>query len=101
ATLIGHREPAAIEMRLLFDSVPKLRLLRALLEGIRAARPELAALGKVDQRRRHPLDRIEALLLRTVEARDRAEQPPCVRVLPVVKELPSRRALDDAAGVHD
>ena len=44
---------------------------------------------------------MQALLLRAVEARDRAEQPPRVRVLRVVEELPSRRALDDAAGVHD
>ena len=83
------------------DAVSQLGLLEALLERVRAARPELAALRQVDQRRRRALDRVQLLRLRPVEPRDRAEQAPGVRVLRVVEEVPLRAALDDPAGVHD
>ena len=72
-----------------------------LLERVRAARPELAALRQVDQRRRRALDRVQLLRLGPVEPRDRAEQPPRVRVLRVVEDVPLRAALDDPARVHD
>src|SRR5207253_10441388 len=65
------------------------------------ARAELAAGRRPDQRGRRALDRVQALLPRTVEARDRAEQPPGVRMLRVVEEAARVGPLDDAAGVHD
>src|SRR5207302_866818 len=95
--LVVDLEPAAVEMAGRFDAVVEARLLRALLEGMRAARTELAALRCVDQRRRRPLDRMQALRARSVEARDRTEQPPRVRMLRVVEEIPLVALLDDAA----
>ena len=73
---------------------------RAAIEPLRAARPEAAPRGQVDQRRRRARDRRQPLGLRPVEPRDRAEQPPCVRVLGVVEEVVLRSALDDPARVH-
>ena len=75
--------------------------LLALLERVRAARPELAAFRQVDERGRAALDRVQALGPRPVETRDRAEQAPRVRHLRVVEDIPLRTALDDTAGVHD
>ena len=63
--------------------------------------PKLHPCGQVDQRGRRALDRRQPLGLRPVEARDRAEQPPCVRVLGVVEEVVLRSALDGPARVHD
>jgi hypothetical protein len=42
-------EPAAVEMTGVFDAVLERRLLLALVERVRAARPELAALRQVDE----------------------------------------------------
>ena len=84
------------------DAVLERRLLRALLERVRAARPELAALRQVDQRRRRAGDRVQPR--RPVGRSSRGiepEQPPRVGMLRVVEELPLRALLDDAAGVHD
>ena len=47
-------------MAALLDAVRELGLLDALVEGVRAPRPELAALRQVDQRRRRALDRVPA-----------------------------------------
>src|SRR5436305_3319776 len=85
----------------LLDAVLEPGFLHALVERVRAARPELAAGRRPDQRRRRALDRMQPLLLRAVEPRDRAEQPPRVRVLRVVEEAPRLGALHDTAGVHD
>ena len=60
---------------------------RALGELVRAARAEVAALGAVGQRGRQPGDRRQPLRSRLVDARDRSEQPPRVRVLGVVEDL--------------
>ena len=49
-------EPAAVEMHPVADAVLERRMLRAAVESVRAARPELAALGRVEQRRGHPVD---------------------------------------------
>src|SRR5207342_2640171 len=95
------REPAAVEVARLLDAILERRLLPALLEGVRAAWAELAALREVDQRRRRALDRVQPVGLRPVESRDRAEQPPGVGMLRVVEDLALRPHLDDAAGVHD
>ena len=75
--------------------------LRAFAELVRAARPEVAALGPVGERRREPRDRRQALRARAVEPGDRAEQAPGVGVLGVVEDLVERALLDDPAGVHD
>ena len=58
--------------------------------------------GRCDQRRRAPGDRHELLVARRVQPRDRAQQPPRVRVLRArVEDAHLVRALDDPAGVHD
>ena len=75
-------------------------VLRALRELVPAARAEVAALGPVDERRRQPGDRRQALGPRPVDARDRPEQPPRVRVLRVVEDLVERPGLDDPPAVH-
>src|SRR5690242_19753663 len=94
-------EPAPVEVAGRPDAVLQRRLLPALLERMRTARPELATFRRVDERRRGPFDRVQALGPRPVEARDRAEQPPRVWHLRVVEDISLRAALDDAAGVHD
>src|SRR5438876_11202614 len=85
----------------LLDAVLERGLLHALVERMRAPWPELAALREVDQRRRRAGDRVQTLRLRPVEARNRPEQTPRVRMLRVVEELPLRSAFDDASRVHD
>src|SRR5205814_670967 len=94
-------EPATVEVAGRADAVLEPRLLLALLERVRTARPELAALRQIDERRRRPLDRVQALDPRPVETRDRSEEAPRVRHLRVVEDVPLRATLDDAAGVHD
>src|SRR6185437_15984062 len=101
AALLVDREPAAVEVALVVDAVLQLGLLEALLERMRAARAELAALREVDQRRRRALDGVQLLRLGPVEPRDRAEQAPGVRMLRVVEDVPLGATLDDPAGVHD
>src|SRR5205807_7301236 len=81
-----HGQPAAVEVAGRLDAVRERRLLQALVEGMRAARAELAALRQVDQRRRRALDRRQPLGLRPVEPRNRAEQAPRVRMLRIVEE---------------
>ena len=76
------------------------RHLDALRELVRAAGPEVAALGPVGQRRRQARDRRQALGPRPVDAGDRAQQPPRVGVLRVVEDLVERPLLDDPARVH-
>ena len=56
--------------------------------------------GRVEQRRRQARDRRQALRPRPVDARDRAEQAPGVRVLRVVEDLVDRALLDDPPRVH-
>ena len=68
---------------------------------MRAARPEMAARRRLQQRRRHPRDRRQALPAVAVDPRDRAQQAPRVGMLRVVEDLVERPLLDDAAGVHD
>ena len=100
--LVVDVEPAAVEMRRRSpDAVLERRLLHALVERMRAARPELAARRRLDQRRRRALDRVQPVGLRPVEPRDRAEQAPRVGHLRVVEELARLGLLDDPAGVHD
>src|SRR5206468_12330117 len=99
--LLVEGQPAAVEVAPGVDAVLERRLLLALLEGVRAARAELAAPREVDQRRRRALDRVQALGLRPVEPRDRAEQAPRVRVLRVVEDVALPAVLDHAARVHD
>src|SRR5690349_18141646 len=94
-------EPAPIEMARHLDPILQTRLLHALVERMGTARAELAAFREVDERRRRPFDRVQALGPRAVEARNGAEQAPGVRHLPVVEEVTLRPALDNTAGVHD
>src|SRR5918995_206949 len=100
--LLVRAEPAAIAVpgRAL-DARLERGHLRALRELVRAARPEVAALRAVRQRRRHARDRRQPLRPRAVHARDRPEQSPRVRVLRVVEDLVERALLDDPAGIHD
>ena len=77
------------------------RHLHALRELVRAARPEVAALGPVAERGRQARDRRQPLGARPVDARDRAEQAPGVGMLGVVEDLVERPLLDDPARVHD
>src|SRR3712207_4428075 len=51
--------------------------------------------------RRRPRDRGQAGRPRPVDARDRAQQPPRVRMLRVVEDLVEGPLLDDPPGVHD
>src|SRR2546423_14258939 len=85
----------------LLHAVLEPRLLDAFVERVWAARPELAAGRRPDQRRRRAFDRVQPFLLRAVETGDRAEQAPRVRMLWVVEEAARLRTLDDAPGVHD
>ncbi len=85
----------------LLDAVLEARLLHALVEGVRAAWPELAAGRGADERGRRALDRVQPLLPGPVESRDRSEQAPRIRHLRVVEERPRRRPFDDPARVHD
>src|SRR4051795_10137448 len=94
-------EPAAVEVARRLDALLEARLLLALRKRIRAARPELAALRRIDDRRRRALDRVQPLRARPVEPRNRAQQAPRVRHLRVVEDVTRRAALDDAAGIHD
>ena len=94
-------EPAAVAMA----AVPRharleRRVVGALVELVRAARAEVAALRARGERRRHPADCRKPVGPRHVEPRDRAEQSPRVRVLGVVEDLVERALLDDPAGVH-
>src|SRR5918995_1834445 len=89
--LLRSREPAPVQMR---GARVRTRLerrhLHALRELVRAARPEVAALGPVPQRRRQARDRRQPLGPRPVDACDRAEQAPGVGVLRVVEDLVER-----------
>ena len=69
----------------------------SVIERMRAARAEVAAGRRVQQRRRQARDRRQPLRAVAVDARDRAEQAPGVGVLRVVEELVERALLDDAA----
>src|SRR3954464_9785110 len=70
------------------------------LAHVRAARMERAARRLEDQRRRAALDRDERLVAWQVEARDRPEQTPCVRVLRRAEDGVLVGVLDDPPGVH-
>src|SRR6266550_9267486 len=73
----------------------------AAVESLRAPRPKAAAGRPVDHRRRLARERSQAAWPWPVEPRDRAEQPPGVRVLGVVEDLILVALLDDPARVHD
>src|SRR3954466_16219010 len=98
--LLRHGEPAGVEMAAA-DLVDERRVLDALLEAVRAAGPEGAALWQRDQRRRLPLDGRKAPRLGPVEAGDRPEQPPRVGMLRIVEDAVLGPLLDRAARVHD
>ena len=100
--LLLDREPAAIEMaRRVGQCASSGGTSVQRLELVRAARPEVAALRRVQQRRRGARDRRQAPRALTIEARDRPEQSPRVGVLGVVEDLVERALLDDPPGVHD
>src|ERR671925_513370 len=71
--LLLDREPAAVEVARLLDAVREVGLVHALVERVRAARAKLAPAREVDERGWRAFDRGEALRLRPVEPRDRAE----------------------------
>ena len=94
--LLGHRQEAAVAVtgrRALLER----RLLGAGREDVRAARRERAARRQREQRGRQARDRRQAVRLGTVDARDRAQQPPGVGVLRVREQLALGAVLDDAA----
>ena len=96
---LGHRQEAAVEVtwrRALLERW----LLGAGGEDVRAARRERAARRQRAQRGRLPRDGRQAVRLGTVDARDRAQQPPGVGVLRVREQLALGAVLDDAARVH-
>ena len=95
ALLLGRQPAAVAGARARRPARLERRHLGALLELVRAARAEVAALGPVGERRRQPRDRRQALRPRPVDARDRAEQAPRVGVLRVVEDLVERALLDD------
>src|SRR3712207_3664362 len=101
ALLLG-REPTAVAVPRPARR-PRLerRVLRALLELVRAAWPKVAALGARRKRRRHAADRRQPIGPRQVQPRDRSEQPPGVRMLGVVKDFLEGPLLDHATRVHD
>ncbi len=100
--LLLHAQPAAVEMRPLpVDPGLERRHLGALAELVRAARAEVAPGRAVGERGRQPRDGRQPLGTRPVDAGDRPEQPPRVRVLGVVEEVVERALLHDPAGVHD
>src|SRR5439155_1839195 len=93
ALLLG-RQPATVAMARRVDALLESRHLRALVELERAARAEMAALGRRQQRRRQPGDRRQAFGPRAVDAGDRAEQPPRIGMLRVVEDLVEGSLLD-------
>ena len=74
--------------------------LLALVELVRAAGREVAARRPVGQRRRQPRDGRQPLGAVAIDAGDRAQQAPRVRVLGVVEDLVQRALLHDPARVH-
>src|SRR6476660_3494845 len=72
-------------------------LLRTGREDVRAARRERAPRREGEQRRRQARDGREAVGLGSIDARDRAQQAPRVRVLRVPEQLALRAVLDHAA----
>ena len=77
-------------------------LLLALLERVRTAGRNLQPLRRVDQRRRHPLDRVQALDPWPVETWEcEPRRPHVYGMLRVVEDVARRTALDDLTGVHD
>src|SRR5438552_10110695 len=71
------------------------------LDAERAPRVELASGWQRDQIRRQPLDRTQALTPIRVDARERAEQRPRVRMLGRLEDLLDRALLHYLARVHD
>ena len=76
------------------------QLLLAAIEDVRAARVEPAAAGRRQQRRRRAGNLDEPVDV-GLEARQRAEQAPRVRVQRMLEELVDRRLLGHARRVHD
>ena len=72
-------------------------LLLALLARIVAARHERAHVRQIDQVRRQAADRLELLLARRVEPRDRLHQSDRVRMARIGEDLFGRRRFDDVA----
>ena len=70
------------------------------LEPVRAPRMERAARRHVDQRRRQPLDRDQAVLRHRPEPRDGTQQAPRVRVVGLVVDVVGVAEFDGLAGVH-
>ncbi len=83
------------------DDLERRPLVAALRALVGAAADERAARGQRDEVRRLPLDGREPRLLGHVESRQRAQQPPRVRVVRVVEDLVDGAVLDGAAAVHD
>src|SRR5207302_6713507 len=96
----ARREPAPVEMTVRGARL-ELGLDRASREGVRATRCKATTWGQVDERRWQPPNRLEPLRPRLVDPRDRAEEPPGVRVLRIVEDVGGRRAFDDAPRVHN
>ena len=69
-------------------------------ERVRAARREVTACGRGEQRRRGARDRRQPRRAVAVQPRDRPQQPPGVRVPRVVEQLVQRALLDHLPGVH-
>src|SRR2546423_14411548 len=90
-------EPATVEMSGRAHAVLEPRLLPALLERVRAARAELATLRRGDERRRRPLDRVQALDARPLETWDPPEETPRARHLRALEDGPRRAPLAPAA----
>src|SRR5215204_2209162 len=100
--LLLGRQPAAVAVvRPPFEARLQGRNLGALVKLVRATRAEMAALRTMGQGGRQPGDCRQPPQPRPVHARDRAEQPPGVRVLGVVEDLVQRPLLDYPARVHD
>src|SRR5262249_32952059 len=69
-------------------------------DGVRAAGSKRAPRGQVDQVRRHPLDRDQALASRLVHARDGAQESQGVWVPWIGEEVLRGSLLDDVPRVH-
>src|SRR4029077_16769201 len=89
--LLIRAEPAAIAVRGgIWEAPLEWRHLPALGELVRAARPERAALGQREQRRRRAADLRQPLRARPVEPGQRTQEAPGVGVLGVVEDLVQR-----------
>ena len=96
----ADRVPAAVDVAGLVGLDERWLLLAAAVLGVRAARREPAARGRVDEVGRPAGDDVEPGVARVLEPRDRLQQRRGVRHPHLGEQGLGRRLLHDLAGVH-